>query len=68
MTIEPAAIALGARFHPFETHVAQLWIAPRWLGERGVTEALNVVTGRGFQRRLAAVGGYDLTGCGVRVA
>jgi DNA-binding XRE family transcriptional regulator len=67
VTIEPAALAMGAAFHPLESHVAQLWVATEWLNDRVVTEALNVMVGQPFQARLAAVGGYDLAGSGTRL-
>lgn len=68
VTIEPAACAMGAQFHALETHTAELWVVEEWLGVRSVAAALDVVTTGPFQRQLAAVGGYDLTSCGVRVA
>ncbi len=68
VTIEPAAVAVGAAFHPLETHEAQLWVGRRWREARAVQEALHVIGGRRFQRRLAGVGGYDLAGCGTRAA
>jgi DNA-binding XRE family transcriptional regulator/molybdate-binding protein len=64
VTIEPAALALGASFKTLETHEAQLWIDRRWTAERLVVAALDVIAGSRFQRRLQAVGGYDLAGCG----
>lgn len=68
VTIEPAARAVGAAFHALEVHEAQLWVAPEWSADRLVAEARNVISGRRFQRRLEAIGGYDLTGCGSRAA
>ncbi len=67
VTIEPAAIATGAVFHPIEVHDAELWVAAEWRDERVVRAALEVVTSRRFQQRLLAIGGYDLTNCGVRL-
>jgi transcriptional regulator with XRE-family HTH domain len=67
VTIEPAALAAGLVFHPFETHVAQLWIDRAWLEEPGVRRIGEVMTSPGFARRLAAVGGYDLAGAGAAV-
>jgi putative molybdopterin biosynthesis protein len=66
VTIEPAALAVGAQFHPLEIHEAQLWIDRRWSAERAVAAAMDVIDDRRFQRRLEAIGGYDLTDCGVR--
>ncbi len=68
VTIEPAALAVGAAFHPLEVHEAQMWVAHDWLGDRSVVEALDVISSPRFQRRLSGVGGYDLTVCGTRVA
>lgn len=68
VTIEPAALAVGASFHPLEAHEAQMWVAREWLGDRTVTEALSAISSPGFQRRLEGVGGYDLTDCGARAA
>ena len=67
VTIEPAALAVGAIFHPLDVHDAQLWVDRAWLADRIVTEALDIIVGRRFQRRLQAVGGYDLARCGSRV-
>lgn len=66
VTIEPAALAVGAAFHPLEVHEAELWVDRRRLGERAVAAALEAIAGARFQRRLAAVGGYDLAGTGSR--
>lgn len=68
VTIEPAALALGAAFHPLEVHDTQLWIADEWMGEPSVTTALELLTGQRFSRRLLGIGGYDLDGCGTRAA
>lgn len=68
VTIEPAALATGAAFHPIEVHDAELWVVAEWLDERVVRAALDVVTSRRFRQRLLAIGGYDLTNSGVRVA
>lgn len=68
VTIEPAALAVGATFHPLEVHEAQLWVSTEWMNDRVVTEALNVIVGQSFQARLAGVGGYDLTDSGSRIA
>jgi DNA-binding XRE family transcriptional regulator len=68
VTIEPAALAVGAVFHPLEVHVAEMWVAADWVDDPVVEVAMTVVTSRRFQRRLAGVGGYDLDGCGTRAA
>lgn len=68
VTIEPAALAAGASFHPIEIHTAQLWVDRRHLAESAVGAALDAITGRRFQTRLSSVGGYDLSGCGTEAA
>jgi hypothetical protein len=67
VTIEPAALAVGAEFHALDVHEAELWIDRAWVGDRVVGDALTVLSGDRFTRRLAAVGGYDLAGCGDRI-
>lgn len=68
VTIEPTAIALGAGFHPLETHRAELLVSRQWIGDSGVEAVMNEIVGERFQRRLSGVGGYDLSGIGVRAA
>lgn len=68
VTIEPAALAVGARFHPLEVHEAQLWIAGDWINDRVVTEALAIIGERRFTERLVGIGGYDLSQSGSRAA
>jgi transcriptional regulator with XRE-family HTH domain len=68
VTIEPAARAAGAQFHALEVHDAQLWIDRDWTSDSAVVAAMDVIAGVRFRRRLEAIGGYDLTGCGVLVS
>lgn len=68
VTMEPAALALGASFSALETHEAEIWVRRQWLTEPAVEAALVEVAGRRFQRRLEGIGGYDLEGCGTLVA
>lgn len=68
VTIEPAALAVGAGFHPLEVHDAQLWIAGAWIHDRVVTEALATIGERRFTARLVGIGGYDLSQSGSRAA
>jgi hypothetical protein len=68
VTIEPAAIAGGARFRPLDVHQTELWLAPEWAADRHVGAALDLFSSVGFQRRLTSVGGYDLDGFGIRAA
>lgn len=60
VTIEPAAIALGARFHALETHDAEVWVPSEWSGDRVVEVVMQEIAGTRFQRRLLGIGGYDL--------
>lgn len=68
VTIEPAARAAGLAFHPLEAHVAQLWVAVEWAGGADIALLGEAVASSAFHRQLAAVGGYDLSGCGSTVA
>lgn len=68
VTIEPAALAVGAAFHTLEVHAAQLWVPRDLLEDPAVAEALDVLAGRGFLARLERVGGYDLAGTGTWAA
>lgn len=68
VTIEPAALAVGAAFHPLDTHQAELWVDARWAGSDEVESAMAVIGDVRFARRLTSVGGYDLAGSGSRVA
>jgi putative molybdopterin biosynthesis protein len=60
VTIEPAARAAGAAFHPIETHEAQLWVARSSIAAPAVAEAMDVFVGERFRRKLESVGGYEL--------
>jgi DNA-binding XRE family transcriptional regulator len=68
VTIEPAARAVGAGFHPIEVHSTQLWVAQSWINDGVVEEAMAILMGSRFRRQLAGVGGYDLEGLGTRSA
>lgn len=68
VTIEPAALAVGARFHPLDRHEAQLWVGEHWITERAVEQLIDLIASSRFRRRLQTVGGYDLDGIGTRAA
>lgn len=68
VTIEPAAIALGAEFHALGTHEAVIWLGAATSSDPVVDVALDIVNDARFQRRLSAVGGYDLSSIGTRAA
>lgn len=67
VTIEPTARSAGLAFHALQDHVTQLWVAGDWVDEPGVRRLGEAMTSSGFAQRLAAVGGYDLAGCGTPV-
>jgi len=68
VTIEPAAAAVGAAFHPLETHAVELWLRAEHLAEIGVARLLEALHSAAFRRTLESVGGYDLSLLGRRVA
>ncbi|MPZ52184.1 MAG: helix-turn-helix domain-containing protein [Acidimicrobiia bacterium] len=64
VTMEPAALAVGASFHPLETHETEIWIRRESAGDPIVESAIAEIDGHRFQLRLAGIGGYDLDGIG----
>jgi len=68
LTTEAAARAFGLHFLPLEEHVVQIWLAERWRDHPGVETLGNVLAAAAFTERVAQFGGYDLDGCGNRVA
>jgi len=68
VTIEPIARAAGLRFHPFEVHVSELWVASEHAEHTGLDVFLAEMTSARVQRRLSALGGYDLTDNGAAIA
>jgi transcriptional regulator with XRE-family HTH domain len=68
VTIEPAALANGLAFHPLEEHRSELWVAGGHADNALLHAFLEEVAGERVHRRLAAIGGYDLTGNGSELA
>jgi molybdate-binding protein/DNA-binding XRE family transcriptional regulator len=68
VTIEPAAAAVGAAFHPIETHEVELWVHGEHAAEAGVQRLLDLLGSVACRRTLEAIGGYDLSSCGSRAA
>ncbi|MEZ4333086.1 MAG: helix-turn-helix domain-containing protein [Myxococcota bacterium] len=68
VTIEPAAAAVGADFHPLETHRVELWLSAARASESGVVRLLDALHAAAYRRTLESVGGYDLSDAGRRVA
>jgi DNA-binding XRE family transcriptional regulator len=64
VAMEPAAIAAGLRFAPFEEHVAEVWALERHADEPGVRSLGDTLTTAAFRRRLDVIGGYDTTATG----
>jgi DNA-binding XRE family transcriptional regulator len=64
VTFEPAAVAFGLPFIPLEEHVVELWVAASGLEHPALRALGELVSSAAFQRRLGAIGGYDLTDCG----
>ena len=60
--------ATGAAFHALGEHAAELWVARRFLSDKPVVDALDTIVGERFQRLLAGIGGYDLSGSGSQAA
>ncbi len=68
VTIEPAARAVGADFHPLETHEVELWVRAEHAREPSIARCLDLLAGADFRRTLASVGGYDLAPVGTALA
>jgi molybdate-binding protein len=68
VTIEPAALANGLAFHPLETHTSELWVDPEHADNPLLHAFLHELVGERVHRRLAAIGGYDLTRNGTELA
>ncbi len=64
VTFEPAAAHRRLGFLALEEHVVELWIAHEHRAHPGVGALGHVLISSTFARRLAAIGGYDLAGCG----
>ncbi len=68
VTIEPAARANGLAFHALEVHRSQLWVAQEHLDNAVLHAFLQELTGERVERRLSAIGGYDLSETGSELA
>jgi DNA-binding XRE family transcriptional regulator len=64
VTIEPAAAAFGLDFQPLETHAVELWVGPQGLVHPAAAALAELLVSAAFVRRLEALEGYDLEGCG----
>jgi transcriptional regulator with XRE-family HTH domain/molybdate-binding protein len=68
VTIEPAALANGLAFHPLETHTSELWVGADHTDNPLLHAFMQELVGERVHRRLAAIGGYDLTDNGTEIA
>ena len=68
VTIEPAALAIGLAFHPLEEHLSHLWVSEAHADNALIGAFIEELTGERVHRRLAAIGGYDLTDTGTELA
>lgn len=61
---EPAALAYGLEFIPWQEEVSELYIPRTLLGSTEVRALLDVLAGRELPAQLAALEGYDAECCG----
>ena len=68
VTIEPAALANGLAFHPLEAHTCELLATTAHADDPLLHAFLEELISERVARRLAAIGGYDLSGTGTELA
>jgi DNA-binding XRE family transcriptional regulator len=68
LTMEAAAIAHRLAFAPIEVHDVELWIDQRWVDLPSLGVLLDTLASAALVRRVERIGGYELAGCGTRVA
>jgi molybdate-binding protein len=68
VTTEAAARAFDLQFLALEDHTVEIWIAQRWLDHPGANALAELLASTAFTERVANFAGYDLTGCGTRIA
>jgi molybdate-binding protein/DNA-binding XRE family transcriptional regulator len=64
VTTEPAALAYGLEFVPWQQEISELHIPRSLMGSLEVRGLLDVLGGRELPRQLAALAGYDAEPCG----
>jgi putative molybdopterin biosynthesis protein len=64
VTTEPAALAFGLEFVPWQEEISELHIPRSLMGGIEVRALLDVLGGRELPRQLAALDGYDADPCG----
>lgn len=68
VTCEPAALAYGLEFIPWQEEVSELYIPRSLVGSIEVRALLDVLAGRELPAQLAALEGYDPDPCGRFIA
>jgi len=61
---EPAALAYGLGFVPWQEEICELHVPRSLLGTPEVRALLDVLAGRELPAQLAAIAGYDASACG----
>jgi putative molybdopterin biosynthesis protein len=64
VTMEAAALVYGLVFAPLEVHRVELRIAEEWDDHPGARALLELAFSEAFGRRLATLGGYDVSQAG----
>jgi DNA-binding XRE family transcriptional regulator len=67
ITTEGAAHAFALPFLALETHTVEVWVSREWLAHPGVDALGELLSSAAFTAPIAAIGGYDLSGCGDRL-
>jgi molybdate-binding protein/DNA-binding XRE family transcriptional regulator len=65
---EPAALAYGLGFVPWQDETCELWVPRSRLGTPEVRALLDVMAGGELRDQLRAIPGYDATPCGTVMA
>jgi putative molybdopterin biosynthesis protein len=61
---EPAALAYGLAFIPWQEEICELWVTGSQLGTPEVRALLSVMAGSELPAQLKAIAGYDAAPCG----
>lgn len=61
LTIEPVANAFDLRFLAIEEHAVEMRVDERWVDHPGITSLLDLLGSERLAKRIAHLGGYELT-------
>lgn len=61
LTMEPVANALDLEFLPIEDHSVEMRVDERWVDHPGITSLLDLLGSERLAKRIAHLGGYELT-------